>query len=88
MYIIKVLPLIAKNKVSDRFNEVQGLNSVFVFAFVFCFFVLFSLQVRKHINDLYEDLRDGHNLITLLEVLSGDTLVSSRDVLFQGFAEI
>lgn len=35
------------------------------------------LQVRKHINDLYEDLRDGHNLISLLEVLSGDTLVSS-----------
>lgn len=26
-------------------------------------------------NDLYEDLRDGHNLISLLEVLSGDTLV-------------
>ncbi|NXG31349.1 DYST protein, partial [Dromaius novaehollandiae] len=32
------------------------------------------LQVRKHVNDLYEDLRDGHNLISLLEVLSGDTL--------------
>ncbi|TNN67214.1 Dystonin [Liparis tanakae] len=32
------------------------------------------LKVRKHINDLYEDLRDGHNLISLLEVLSGDTL--------------
>nr|XP_013808751.1 PREDICTED: microtubule-actin cross-linking factor 1-like [Apteryx mantelli mantelli] len=30
-----------------------------------------SPQVRKHINDLYEDLRDGHNLISLLEVLSG-----------------
>ncbi|KAG8451599.1 hypothetical protein GDO86_003700 [Hymenochirus boettgeri] len=28
-------------------------------------------EVRKHINDLYEDLRDGHNLISLLEVLSG-----------------
>lgn len=33
-------------------------------------------QVRKHVNDLYEDLRDGHNLISLLEVLSGETLVS------------
>uniref|UniRef100_A0A3B4D345 Dystonin n=1 Tax=Pygocentrus nattereri TaxID=42514 RepID=A0A3B4D345_PYGNA len=32
------------------------------------------LKVRKHVNDLYEDLRDGHNLISLLEVLSGDTL--------------
>ncbi|NXN52662.1 DYST protein, partial [Rynchops niger] len=32
------------------------------------------VQVRKHVKDLYEDLRDGHNLISLLEVLSGDTL--------------
>uniref|UniRef100_A0A8B9QMJ9 Calponin-homology (CH) domain-containing protein n=1 Tax=Apteryx owenii TaxID=8824 RepID=A0A8B9QMJ9_APTOW len=32
------------------------------------------IKVRRHINDLYEDLRDGHNLISLLEVLSGDTL--------------
>ncbi|KAK9394882.1 Microtubule-actin cross-linking factor 1 [Crotalus adamanteus] len=29
------------------------------------------MKVRKHVNDLYEDLRDGHNLISLLEVLSG-----------------
>lgn len=35
----------------------------------------FLSQVRKHITDLYEDLRDGHNLISLLEVLSGVTLV-------------
>ncbi|KPP70602.1 hypothetical protein Z043_110558 [Scleropages formosus] len=34
------------------------------------------IKVRKHITDLYEDLRDGHNLISLLEVLSGVTLVS------------
>ncbi|CAM9192396.1 unnamed protein product, partial [Lampetra planeri] len=34
--------------------------------------------VRKHINDLYEDLRDGHNLISLLEVLSGDMLPRER----------
>ncbi|XP_075874847.1 dystonin isoform X6 [Nelusetta ayraudi] len=39
------------------------------------------MKVRKHINDLYEDLRDGHNLITLLEVLSGDTLPRERDLL-------
>ncbi|XP_062838406.1 dystonin isoform X7 [Anolis carolinensis] len=32
------------------------------------------MKVRKHVNDLYEDLRDGHNLISLLEVLSGDIL--------------
>uniref|UniRef100_A0A8B9VJ33 Microtubule-actin cross-linking factor 1 n=1 Tax=Anas zonorhyncha TaxID=75864 RepID=A0A8B9VJ33_9AVES len=36
------------------------------------------MKVRKHINDLYEDLRDGHNLISLLEVLSGVKLVSAR----------
>ncbi|KAA0710460.1 Microtubule-actin cross-linking factor 1, isoforms 1/2/3/5 620 kDa actin-binding protein [Triplophysa tibetana] len=35
---------------------------------------LITLKVRKHITDLYEDLRDGHNLISLLEVLSGVTL--------------
>ncbi|XP_049592106.1 dystonin isoform X18 [Syngnathus scovelli] len=39
------------------------------------------MKVRKHINDLYEDLRDGHNLISLLEVLSGDKLPRERDVL-------
>ncbi|KAB1261413.1 Dystonin [Camelus dromedarius] len=46
--------------------------------------VWFSLAkrvVRKHVNDLYEDLRDGHNLISLLEVLSGDTLPRERDFL-------
>lgn len=37
-------------------------------------FPLFS-QAQRHISDLYEDLRDGHNLISLLEVLSGDSLV-------------
>ncbi|XP_064910841.1 plectin isoform X36 [Columba livia] len=32
------------------------------------------IKAQRHVNDLYEDLRDGHNLISLLEVLSGDTL--------------
>ncbi|XP_028919848.1 plectin isoform X5 [Ornithorhynchus anatinus] len=32
------------------------------------------IKAQRHISDLYEDLRDGHNLISLLEVLSGDTL--------------
>uniref|UniRef100_A0A8C4UVM1 Plectin n=1 Tax=Falco tinnunculus TaxID=100819 RepID=A0A8C4UVM1_FALTI len=36
---------------------------------------------QRHVNDLYEDLRDGHNLISLLEVLSGDTLPRERDVI-------
>lgn len=43
-------------------------------------FPLFPPQAQRHITDLYEDLRDGHNLISLLEVLSGETLVSFGDV--------
>ncbi|XP_060725845.1 plectin [Tachysurus vachellii] len=31
-------------------------------------------QAQRNVTDLYEDLRDGHNLISLLEVLSGETL--------------
>ncbi|XP_040551562.1 plectin-like isoform X8 [Gallus gallus] len=38
-------------------------------------------KAQRHIQDLYEDLRDGHNLISLLEVLSGDTLPRERDVI-------
>ncbi|KAM3873606.1 plectin-like [Diretmus argenteus] len=37
-------------------------------------------QAQRHVTDLYEDLRDGHNLISLLEVLSGETLPRERDV--------
>lgn len=36
-------------------------------------------QAQRHVTDLYEDLRDGHNLISLLEVLSGETLVRFGD---------
>ncbi|XP_072217505.1 plectin-like, partial [Excalfactoria chinensis] len=38
-------------------------------------------KAQRHVQDLYEDLRDGHNLISLLEVLSGDTLPRERDVI-------
>ncbi|XP_078732282.1 spectrin beta chain, erythrocytic-like [Lampetra fluviatilis] len=31
-------------------------------------------KVNAKISDLFEDLRDGHNLISLLEVLSGEKL--------------
>ncbi|UYV64775.1 MACF1 [Cordylochernes scorpioides] len=34
------------------------------------------MQANKHVSDLFEDLRDGHNLISLLEVLSGELIVS------------
>ncbi|XP_054601412.1 plectin a isoform X9 [Nothobranchius furzeri] len=37
------------------------------------------MKAQRHITDLYEDLRDGHNLISLLEVLSGETLLRERD---------
>jgi len=36
------------------------------------------LQANRHVGDLFEDLRDGLNLISLLEVLSGEYLVSTR----------
>jgi hypothetical protein len=36
----------------------------------------FLFQASRHVGDLFEDLRDGHNLISLLEVLSGEHLVS------------
>ncbi|XP_073488427.1 plectin isoform X2 [Aquarana catesbeiana] len=39
------------------------------------------IKAQRHVNDLYEDLRDGHNLISLLEVLSGETLPRERDVI-------
>ena len=35
------------------------------------------LQVHRNVTDLFEDLRDGHSLLSLLEVLSQDQLVSS-----------
>eukprot|EP00063_Salmo_salar_P080960 XP_014055795.1 PREDICTED: plectin-like [Salmo salar] len=37
-------------------------------------------ESQRQVTDLYEDLRDGHNLISLLEVLSGETLARERDV--------
>ncbi|XP_017796312.1 PREDICTED: microtubule-actin cross-linking factor 1 [Habropoda laboriosa] len=35
-------------------------------------------KASRHIGDLFEDLRDGHNLISLLEVLSGEHLPRER----------
>jgi len=31
-------------------------------------------KVSRRVDDLFEDLRDGHNLLSLLEVLSGEHL--------------
>ena len=42
------------------------------------------MQIGRRVDDLFEDLRDGHNLISLLEVLSGDQLVSqTMEVIFK-----
>ncbi|XP_077404420.1 plectin a isoform X4 [Vanacampus margaritifer] len=38
------------------------------------------VKAQRHVSDLYEDLRDGHNLISLLEALSGETLPRERDL--------
>ena len=39
-------------------------------------FIATSLfQAGRNVRDLFEDLRDGHNLLSLLEVLSGEILV-------------
>ncbi|XP_023222691.1 plectin-like isoform X4 [Centruroides sculpturatus] len=35
-------------------------------------------KANKYVVDLFEDLRDGHNLISLLEVLSGELLPRER----------
>lgn len=40
--------------------------------------LLFS-QASRRVDDLFEDLRDGHNLLSLLEVLSGEHLVRLSD---------
>ncbi|XP_076359126.1 plectin-like [Tachypleus tridentatus] len=37
-----------------------------------------SPSANKHVEELFEDLRDGHNLISLLEVLSGELLPRER----------
>ncbi|XP_054638401.1 plectin-like isoform X34 [Dunckerocampus dactyliophorus] len=39
-----------------------------------------TAEAQRHVSDLYEDLRDGHNLISLLEVLSGETLLRERNM--------
>lgn len=36
-------------------------------------------KINRQINDLYEDFRDGINLIKLLEILSGEQLTTPLD---------
>ena len=51
-------------------------NVANIFVLNFCFFTNqpTKKKVTKGVVDLFEDLRDGNNLISLLEVLSGETL--------------
>ena len=42
------------------------------------FFTTLCFQAGRNVRDLFEDLRDGHNLLSLLEMLSGEILVSRR----------
>ena len=54
--------------------------SLFLLIFIFLFLKtiiqkIFLLQAGRNVRDLFEDLRDGHNLLSLLEVLSGEILV-------------
>uniref|UniRef100_A0A672RFU1 Plectin-like n=1 Tax=Sinocyclocheilus grahami TaxID=75366 RepID=A0A672RFU1_SINGR len=46
------------------------------------------MKAQRHITDLYEDLRDGHNLISLLEVLSGETLCCPPPMFTKIFVQI
>ena len=44
------------------------------------------IRVESRVNELYQDLKDGRKLITLLEILSGEKIVSRRwYLLFHSF---
>ena len=43
---------------------------------VYIFFLLFQAVPPLEVSDLMEEIRDGHVLLSLLEVLLGKTLVS------------
>ena len=43
------------------------------------------MRINCRVNDLYTDLRDGKLLIKLLEILSGDRLVSHKISFFKVF---
>lgn len=71
---------------SFHLNIVPALFDNFLFQcfFLICFYYfsnsnlfLYNSQASRRVDDLFEDLRDGHNLLSLLEVLSGEHLVSS-----------
>ena len=46
------------------------------------------MQAGRNVRDLFEDLRDGHNLLSLLEVLSGEILVRNLPGLENNFNDV
>lgn len=58
------------------------MNWIFLVALRYCLVTaVFSLLQYKpplEVNDLFEDIKDGVKLLALLEVLSGQRLVSTR----------
>lgn len=42
-------------------------------------------KLRLEMNDLFEDIKDGVKLLALLEVLSGQRLVRSSNILLHSF---
>lgn len=54
----------------NHFCAVKGLSS------------LLQYKPPLEVNDLFEDIKDGVKLLALLEVLSGQRLVSSLHVVF------
>lgn len=69
--------------ISALYNQILfWLFIIFTVTEAVCNVFFVSLQANRQIRDLFEDLRDGHNLISLLEVLTGEQLVSNTCVLF------
>ena len=62
-----------KSYFADLSVKNSGLNTKFKFVLLNASLIF---QAGRHARDLFEDLRDGHNLLSLLEVLSGEILVS------------
>lgn len=49
---------------------------MFALYYVHIIHICAFLQTNRHVTDLFTDLQDGLNLISLLEVLTGEHLVS------------
>lgn len=75
-------PFYARIRTCNQEYECQGARKAHkeVLTCPDCQTVMF--QAGRSVRDLFEDLRDGHNLLSLLEVLSGEILVRVICVVF------